>query len=44
LGARAGRLSAADAGSDAMDAIINVNGRITGERDAVVSVLDHGFL
>jgi branched-chain amino acid aminotransferase len=27
-----------------MDAIINVNGRITGERDAVISVLDHGFL
>jgi branched-chain amino acid aminotransferase len=27
-----------------MPAIINVNGRITGEHDAVVSVLDHGFL
>jgi branched-chain amino acid aminotransferase len=27
-----------------MDAIINVNGRITGQRDAVISVLDHGFL
>jgi len=27
-----------------MAAIINVNGRITGEREAVVSVLDHGFL
>jgi branched-chain amino acid aminotransferase len=40
----AGRLSAADARSDAMHAIINVNGRITGERDAVISVLDHGFL
>jgi branched-chain amino acid aminotransferase len=27
-----------------MAAIINVNGRITGEHDAVISVLDHGFL
>jgi branched-chain amino acid aminotransferase len=27
-----------------MPAIINVNGRVSGERDAVVSVLDHGFL
>jgi branched-chain amino acid aminotransferase len=27
-----------------MAAIISVNGRITGEHDAVVSVLDHGFL
>lgn len=27
-----------------MAAVINVNGRITGEREAVVSVLDHGFL
>jgi branched-chain amino acid aminotransferase len=27
-----------------MPAIINVNGRISGEGDAVVSVLDHGFL
>jgi branched-chain amino acid aminotransferase len=27
-----------------MTATINVNGRITGERDAVISVLDHGFL
>jgi branched-chain amino acid aminotransferase len=25
-------------------AIINVNGRITGEKDAVISVFDHGFL
>jgi branched-chain amino acid aminotransferase len=40
----AGRPPAADARSDAMGAIINVNGRITGERDAVISVLDHGFL
>jgi branched-subunit amino acid aminotransferase/4-amino-4-deoxychorismate lyase len=27
-----------------MPATINVNGRITGERDAVISVFDHGFL
>lgn len=27
-----------------MPAIINVNGRITGEHEAVVSALDHGFL
>ena len=27
-----------------MAAIVNVNGRITGERDGVVSVFDHGFL
>jgi branched-chain amino acid aminotransferase len=27
-----------------MSATINVNGRITGERDGVISVLDHGFL
>ena len=27
-----------------MAAIINVNGRIAGEREAVISVLDHGFL
>jgi branched-chain amino acid aminotransferase len=27
-----------------MAAVINVNGRISGERDAVISVLDHGFL
>jgi branched-chain amino acid aminotransferase len=27
-----------------MSATINVNGRITGDRDAVISVLDHGFL
>ena len=27
-----------------MPATVNVNGRITGERDAVVSVFDHGFL
>ncbi len=27
-----------------MTAIINVNGRITSDREAVVSVLDHGFL
>jgi branched-chain amino acid aminotransferase len=27
-----------------MAATINVNGRITGERDAVIPVLDHGFL
>ena len=27
-----------------MSATINVNGRITGERDAVISVFDHGFL
>lgn len=27
-----------------MSATINVNGRISGERDAVISVLDHGFL
>jgi branched-chain amino acid aminotransferase len=27
-----------------MAATINVNGRITGERDAVISVLDHGFV
>jgi len=27
-----------------MSATVNVNGRITGERDAVVSVFDHGFL
>ena len=27
-----------------MAAVINVNGRITSEQDAVISVLDHGFL
>ena len=27
-----------------MAAIVNVNGRISGEREAVISVLDHGFL
>ena len=27
-----------------MSAIVNVNGRITGERDAFISVFDHGFL
>jgi branched-chain amino acid aminotransferase len=27
-----------------MSATVNVNGRITGERDAVISVFDHGFL
>ena len=27
-----------------MSATVNVNGRITGERDAVVSVFDHGLL
>jgi branched-chain amino acid aminotransferase len=27
-----------------MTATVNVNGRITGDRDAVVSVFDHGFL
>jgi branched-chain amino acid aminotransferase len=27
-----------------MSATVNVNGRITGDRDAVVSVFDHGFL
>src|SRR5688572_4375213 len=27
-----------------MSATINVNGRISGERDAVIPVLDHGFL
>ena len=27
-----------------MSATVNVNGRISGDRDAVVSVLDHGFL
>ena len=27
-----------------MTAIVNVNGTITGERDAVISVFDHGFL
>jgi branched-chain amino acid aminotransferase len=27
-----------------MAATVNVNGRITGERDAVISVFDHGFL
>jgi len=27
-----------------MSATVNVNGRITGEREAVISVLDHGFL
>ncbi len=27
-----------------MAAIVNVNGRITGEHDAVISVFDHGFL
>ena len=32
------------AGSGYMAATVNVNGRITGERDAVVSVFDHGFL
>jgi branched-chain amino acid aminotransferase len=28
----------------AMAATVNVNGRISGERDAVISVFDHGFL
>ena len=27
-----------------MRATVNVNGRISGERDAVISVFDHGFL
>jgi 4-amino-4-deoxychorismate lyase len=27
-----------------MAAVVNVNGRITGEQDAVISVFDHGFL
>jgi branched-chain amino acid aminotransferase len=27
-----------------MSAFVNVNGRITGEKDAVISVFDHGFL
>ena len=27
-----------------MAATVSVNGRITGERDAVISVFDHGFL
>ena len=27
-----------------MSATINVNGRISGERDAAISVFDHGFL
>lgn len=27
-----------------MAAVVNVNGRIAGERDAVISVFDHGFL
>src|SRR5688500_16135354 len=27
-----------------MSATVNVNGRITSERDAVISVFDHGFL
>src|SRR5688572_16485210 len=27
-----------------MSATVNVNGRITAERDAVISVFDHGFL
>jgi branched-chain amino acid aminotransferase len=27
-----------------MSATVNVNGRITGDRDAVISVFDHGFL
>ena len=27
-----------------MAATVNVNGRISGERDAVISVFDHGFL
>ena len=27
-----------------MSATVNVNGRITPERDAVISVFDHGFL
>jgi len=27
-----------------MAAVVNVNGRITGERDAVISVFDHGFV
>jgi branched-chain amino acid aminotransferase len=34
----------ADARSNPMAAIINVNGRIAGEHEAVISVLDHGFL
>jgi branched-chain amino acid aminotransferase len=29
---------------DSMPAVVNVNGRISGERDAVISVFDHGFL
>ena len=31
-------------GADGMAATVNVNGRITGERDAVISVFDHGFV
>jgi branched-subunit amino acid aminotransferase/4-amino-4-deoxychorismate lyase len=27
-----------------MSATVNVNGRITDERDAVISVFDHGYL
>ena len=27
-----------------MAAIVNVNGRVSGQKDAVVSVFDHGFL
>ena len=27
-----------------MSATVNVNGRISGDRDAVISVFDHGFL
>jgi len=27
-----------------MAAMVNVNGRISDERDAVISVFDHGFL
>ena len=27
-----------------MSAIVNVNGRITSEQEAVISVFDHGFL
>jgi branched-subunit amino acid aminotransferase/4-amino-4-deoxychorismate lyase len=26
-----------------MAATVNVNGRVSGERDAVISVFDHGF-
>ena len=25
-------------------AVVNINGRLCGERDAIVSVFDHGFL